>query len=123
MIEVQAHTDKVVGHSDRRLLLLDPADNCLIACTFIARGTAMQANGVDLNIFQDIPLGHKVSRQHLRLGDEVLRHGAVIGTVTSDVRPGEHLHLHNLKSGYLPTYTRDDGSRFGIAKVVRTERI
>jgi len=83
----------------------------------------MQADGVELNIFQDVPLGHKVARQHLHVGCEVLRHGAIIGTVTSDVRPGEHLHLHNLVSGYLPTYTRDEGSRFGISKVTPTERI
>ena len=97
---------------DRRVLLLRPHDNCLIACTPIAAGTRLRIDGGEITVTQDVALGHKIARQALRAGDKVLRCDAVIGSVTRDVFSGEHLHLHNLKSDYLPTYTLADGGRF-----------
>lgn len=97
---------------DRRVLLLHPQDNCLIACTPIAKGTRLRRDNGEITLAQDVALGHKIARQALHMGDKVLRLGAVIGSVTREVAPGEHLHLHNLKSDYLPTYTRADGGRF-----------
>jgi (2R)-sulfolactate sulfo-lyase subunit alpha len=34
----------------------------------------------------------------LREGDTVIKYGADIGRVVADVKKGEHVHLHNLKS-------------------------
>ena len=42
----------------------------------------------------------------------VLKYGAVIGTATSDIGRGEHVHTHNLESDYLPTYTHEAGKSF-----------
>ena len=97
---------------DRRVLLLHPQDNCLIACTPLATGTRLRLDRGEITLSQDVALGHKIARQALRSGEKVLRLGAVIGSVTREVSPGEHLHLHNLKSDYLPTYTLADGGRF-----------
>ena len=109
-----AGTSAAPGESglDRRVLLLHPQDNCLIACTPLATGTRLRLDRGEITLSQDVALGHKIARQTLRSGDKVLRLGAVIGSVTREVSPGEHLHLHNLKSDYLPTYTLADGGRF-----------
>ena len=32
--------------------------------------------------------------------------------MTQDAAPGEHVHLHNLQSDYLHTYTLDTGNAF-----------
>ena len=87
------------------LLQLSPEDNCAIALRAIARGEALSFSGRQLQALQDIPLGHKVALIALQPGDKVLRYGARIGSVTVPVQPGEHLHIHNLKSDYLPAYT------------------
>jgi (2R)-sulfolactate sulfo-lyase subunit alpha len=47
---------------------------------------------------QDIPIGHKVALKELREGDTVIKYGADIGRMVADVRPGEHVHVHNLKT-------------------------
>ena len=109
-----AATSAAPGESglDRRVLLLHPQDNCLIACTPLATGTRLRLDRGEITLSQDVALGHTIARQTLRSGDKVLRLGAVIGSVTREVSPGEHLHLHNLKSDYLPTYTLADGGRF-----------
>jgi hypothetical protein len=90
-----------------RLLLMAPEDNCLIARTALAAGESVTIDGATVILPEAIPLGYKVARSALRPGDKVLRYGALIGSVTSDVAPGAMLHTHNLASDYIPTYTLD----------------
>jgi (2R)-sulfolactate sulfo-lyase subunit alpha len=47
---------------------------------------------------QDIPIGHKVALKELREGDTVIKYGADIGRMVADVKAGEHVHVHNLKT-------------------------
>lgn len=101
-----------VVDKERSLLLLSPDDNCLVACQCLVAGTIVRVDGNPLTLAQDIPMGHKVARRRLKEGEIVLRYGAHIGSTLRDVEAGEHLHLHNLKSDYIPTYTLTDGKRF-----------
>jgi hypothetical protein len=40
----------------------------------------------------------------------VLKYGVSIGSATADISLGEHVHLHNIKSDYTPTYAlTEDG--------------
>ena len=98
--------------SDPRLILLSPADNCLIAAARLDAGTQLEIEGVRVTLVNTIELGHKVARHELAKDDKVLRYGAVIGHVTEAVVRGGHLHTHNLESDYLPTYTHDAGYEF-----------
>ena len=45
-----------------------------------------------------IPLGHKVSVQHIPSGGSVVKWGETIGVATRDIRRGEHVHIHNVAS-------------------------
>ncbi|BFG75294.1 UxaA family hydrolase [Paraburkholderia terrae] len=98
--------------TDHRLILLSPEDNCLIAGARLEVGTRIEIEGEHVTLAKTIELGHKVARHALRSEEKVLRYGAVIGHVTTDVARGEHLHTHNLESDYLPTYTHDAGHAF-----------
>ncbi|SKC86639.1 SAF domain-containing protein [Burkholderia sp. CF099] len=98
--------------TDHRLILLSPEDNCLIAGARLEAGTQIEIEGEHVTLAKTIELGHKVARRALRSEEKLLRYGAVIGHVTTDVARGEHLHTHNLESDYLPTYTHDAGHAF-----------
>lgn len=98
--------------TDHRLILLSPEDNCLIAGARLDAGTQIEIEGEHVTLAKTIELGHKVARRALCSEEKVLRYGAVIGHVTTDVARGEHLHTHNLESDYLPTYTHDAGHAF-----------
>jgi altronate dehydratase small subunit len=98
--------------TDPRLILLSPADNCLIAAARLDAGTQVEIEGERVTLAKTIDLGHKVARHDLAKDDKVLRYGAVIGHVTETVARGVHLHTHNLESDYLPTYTHDAGHEF-----------
>lgn len=94
--------------TDPRVLLLAPQDNSLVACESLAAGTTLMIDNVPVTLSERIELGHKLARRAIHVGEKVLRYGAVIGTATIDIARGGHIHLHNLKSDYLPTHLRND---------------
>ncbi|WP_406855985.1 UxaA family hydrolase [Alsobacter sp. KACC 23698] len=96
------------GGEDVRLILLDPRDNVLVARRRIRAGDDLAIDGKRVAAAQDIPLAHKVARRAIAPGETVLKYGAPIGSATASIAPGEHVHVHNIKSEYTPTYTLDD---------------
>ena len=54
-----------------------------------------------------IELGHKLARRALAPDTRVLKYGAPIGSMKVAVARGEHVHLHNLRSDYLPSTSRE----------------
>ncbi|GLU35598.1 UxaA family hydrolase [Trinickia caryophylli] len=97
---------------DPRVILLAPQDNCVIAATTLEAGTALVIDGEQVVLASTVPLGHKLARRPLAADEKVLRYGAPIGHVTLAVERGAHLHMHNLVSDYLPTYTHEAGHSF-----------
>ena len=51
-----------------------------------------------LRAAQDIPIGHKLAIRALRTDDTVIKYGVDIGRVVADIGPGEHAHVHNIKT-------------------------
>jgi (2R)-sulfolactate sulfo-lyase subunit alpha len=92
------------------LLLLHPDDNSLVARRSLEAGEEVEIDGERIQMPQAVALGHKVARRTLEPGTEILKYGAPIGSTTKSVAKGEHLHLHNLKSDYLPSHTRQGKS-------------
>ena len=54
-----------------------------------------------------VELGHKLARRVIAADARVLKYGAPIGSMRVNVARGEHVHLHNLKSDYIPSTTRE----------------
>ena len=80
-------------------------DSVLVARAPIKEGEIIQINGVMVRVATSLNIGHKLACRALSSGDKVLKYGVPIGTATSNIRPGDHVHLHNLKSDYTTTYT------------------
>ncbi|MBE6583258.1 MAG: altronate dehydratase [Ruminococcaceae bacterium] len=45
-----------------------------------------------------IPKGHKFARRDIREGETVIKYGEIIGRATSDIKEGEWVHSHNVRS-------------------------
>lgn len=89
------------------LLLLDPHDNVLVVIRPIAAGDPIAIDGVEHTASTAIGVGHKVARHALAPGDTVVKYGAPIGSMTAVAAPGDHIHLHNMKSDYIASHLRD----------------
>lgn len=97
---------------DRRLLLLSEHDNVLVTCASLKNGDSVSLDGDMVTVGADAPVGFKIARRDLAPGEKVLKYGAVIGSATAAIRRGDVVHLHNMKSDYLPTYAHEAGSGF-----------
>jgi altronate dehydratase small subunit len=51
-----------------------------------------------LLLVQDIPLGHKVAISPISLGEDVIKYAESIGVASIDIKPGQHVHVHNMES-------------------------
>lgn len=88
------------------LILLHPDDNILVCVKQINVGDEMIIDDELIVSSIAIDVGHKVARQVLSSGQKVFRYGAPIGSMTESVAKGYHVHMHNLKSDYIPSHTR-----------------
>jgi (2R)-sulfolactate sulfo-lyase subunit alpha len=46
----------------------------------------------------DVPIGHKIALTDINKGDTVWKYGQDIGKAVADIKKGEHVHTHNLKT-------------------------
>jgi altronate dehydratase small subunit len=93
--------------SDGRLLFLNPKDNVCTAIAAIGGGVSLRINGLDVAISQNIPLGFKIAARDISINETIVKYGVPIGSATKKIAIGELVHVHNMKSDYLPTYTLD----------------
>ncbi|WP_422372454.1 UxaA family hydrolase [Hoeflea sp.] len=78
-------------------ICLNPEDNVIIALADLAPGVSLQE--LDEPLPQPVPRGHKIAIRKIGEGDRVVRYGQTIGVATSDIKPGDHVHTHNLGMG------------------------
>jgi altronate dehydratase small subunit len=103
---------KPVEPFDRRLLLLSEQDNVVVACANLQEGDVVRMDGEDVKLSADAPVGFKIARRDFAPGEQVTKYGAAIGSTTAAIKRGDVVHLHNMKSDYLPTYVHDGGVGF-----------
>ncbi len=89
---------------ERRAILLDDRDNIAAAATDLQSGDVAIVAGRRVTAAELIPLGHKFAILSIAEGQKVIKYGGSIGSATRDIQPGQHVHLHNLKSDYLPPF-------------------
>ncbi|HEX8446084.1 MAG TPA: UxaA family hydrolase [Sphingomonas sp.] len=88
------------------LILLHPLDNVLVCGASVAAGQMLTIDGATVIAPHAIMVGHKVARHALAAGDKILKYGAPIGSMTAPAHSGDHVHLHNMKSDYIASHTR-----------------
>jgi (2R)-sulfolactate sulfo-lyase subunit alpha len=87
-----------------QFLVHEKADNVGVATVDIkaeekANGLYMDSQKkIQLQVLQDIPLGHKIALTNLNKDDSVIKYGHDIGRVVAEIKTGEHVHIHNLKT-------------------------
>jgi altronate hydrolase len=81
------------------VIVITPRDNVATALEPLAVGRTIDAGGVVVTVREPIASGHKVARSRIPAGAQVVKYGSPIGTATSDIEAGAHVHTHNVASG------------------------
>jgi SAF domain len=95
-----------VQNASPYLLRLSPLDNVLVVVKGITEGQMLEVEGQQITAQKTIPFGHKLAARALRPGEKIIKFGMPIGSSTTAIQPGEHVHTHNLQSDYLPSFGR-----------------
>jgi altronate hydrolase len=82
---------------------LDPQDDVAIAKADLLTGTVLtlengEGQSMQVTLRQPVPSGHKIALREVAADQPVRRYGQVIGFASQAIRPGEHVHVHNLGS-------------------------
>lgn len=51
---------------------------------------------VELN--EAVPLGHKLALTDIAEGADIIEYGVRVGTATKNIRKGDYVHVHNVRS-------------------------
>ncbi|SCU73420.1 Altronate dehydratase [Cupriavidus necator] len=85
-----------------RVIRLHPQDDVVISLGQLVAGTPILSEGI--TVAGLIPPGHKMATRAIDPGAPVRRYGQIIGFASQEIRPGQHVHTHNLAMG---DFTRD----------------
>ena len=58
---------------------------------------------LELDVTEDVPLGHKVALQDLEEGAEVIEYRVTVGLTRNPIKKGAMVHVHNLRSARWQT--------------------
>lgn len=98
-----------------KFLVHAPGDAVGVAVEEISAGTratgmVLRDNSVlEVTVRDPVPLGHKLALRAIARGERVVEYGEVIGEALADIAPGQHVHVHNLRSVRWPTSTAAGG--------------
>lgn len=88
----------------KKLIQLSPNDNVLVVCQDIAAGDNLTFNKVHYLMEKNIALGHKIASRDISEGEKIIKFNVSIGSASGLIKKGEHVHIHNMKSDFIPTY-------------------
>lgn len=82
-------------------------DNVIVALREIKGGETVPVADGTVTACETIPAGHKMAIRDIAAGAEVVKYGFRIGNAKEDIRAGQWVHVHNLKTalGDLLEYT------------------
>lgn len=52
----------------------------------------------EIVLSRKVPFGHKFAVTEIKKGEKVIKYGETIGRATSDIFPGDYVHVHNVES-------------------------
>lgn len=97
------------------LIRIHPRDNIAVLRQSLRPGASLRVGGRVETFPDGLGLGHKIALGPIRANEPVYKYGVPIGLATREIVAGEHVHLHNLRSDYLATYTLEEGRKYDSA--------
>lgn len=86
----------------KQAVVIHEKDNVATCVDFFPAGKVISyfRGGAEekIQLLQDIPLGHKVAILPISRNEDIIKYAESIGAATQDVKPGQHVHVHNMES-------------------------
>lgn len=83
------------------LIRLSDRDNVAVATRNLEPGIEVEVDGQQLITRDAIPFAHKIALAAIAANGQVFKYGVPIGRAKTAIAPGEHVHVHNIRSDYV----------------------
>jgi len=81
------------------VIKINPKDNVAVALHPLRAGQNYCVDGSEIVSLADISFGHKIALKAIPKDTKVIKYGHPIGYATKDIKPGDHVHTDNIKTG------------------------
>ena len=88
------------------IVKINQNDNVAVALRPIPQGETLTVAGEPVTAIEEIPQGHKMALSDIAAGEPVIKYGFRIGNAKEDIKKGQWVHVHNVKTalGDVLTY-------------------
>jgi altronate hydrolase len=73
-------------------------DNVVVAVEKLTAGEKILSKGIEITLTEEVNKGHKIAIDNIKAGEKIIKYGHVIGHAIRDIKQGEWVHTHNLKT-------------------------
>ena len=89
--------------NDKSVLKINPADSVVVCLQSLRKGFNIEADGMSVTVNQDTPAGHKILIKDVKTGEDIIKYGYPIGHVCQDMKAGDWVNEHHLKTNLSGT--------------------
>ena len=82
----------------RAVLVISARDNVATALQPLQPGQVVDAGDASVTVAEPIAPGHKIALRDIAVGEPVIKYGSPIGTASTPIGAGAHVHTHNVAS-------------------------
>lgn len=82
----------------QRYIKINPLDNVAVALTDLKKDELVNIDNEDIVLLEDVSQGHKFALNDIKKDENIIKYGMEIGHATVDIKKGEHVHVHNIKT-------------------------
>lgn len=79
-------------------LRINDLDNVLIALRDISRDFVLEDENLEFKLLDAVKAGHKIAARDINKGENIIRYGFPIGRATKDIKQGQWVHSHNVRT-------------------------
>ena len=73
-----------------------PGDNVVTVTKDAPVSTIFTVDSDVISVIKDIPFGHKIAIKNIEKGEDIIKYSVKIGVATTEIKKGEHVHIHNV---------------------------
>ncbi|MHB8132093.1 MAG: UxaA family hydrolase [Mobilitalea sp.] len=79
-------------------MLITDFDSVAVALKDLHAGETYTVGSIEITLTSDVSFGHKVALFDINTGENIIKYGQPIGHAICNIKIGEHVHTHNLKT-------------------------
>jgi len=104
------------------ILKIHERDNVAVAVDTINQGETVKADSVSIKAIEKIDKGHKIALCDIKQGENIIKYGFPIGHATADIKTGEWVHSHNVKTNLGEISSYEYNPHLSSVKTIKAER-